>query len=170
MPEITILYRVENAVANERVRRLIEAALREAAGAEHERLEADLTEWAIAQGYPAGQAGLPSGRMPDVLRYDPEMRHLFVGDAKNADNETPSNSATIQRIAGYVQEFGKLLTSPAVRGGIVAIATNVAEEAEEWVLPLNLFCVMSGIKDVDGNGADFQVIKLDGKNTWITYW
>jgi hypothetical protein len=157
-------------MAIERVRRLIEAALREAAGPEHERLKADLNEWAAAQGYPEVLRSLPSGRIPDVLRYDSELRHLFVGDAKDADVETTSDSATVQRIAGYVREFGHLLGGTQVDGGIVAIATNDAAEAEKWVLALNLFCVMSSITAGDDSGADFHVIKLENKNTWIVWW
>jgi hypothetical protein len=156
-------------VANERIRKFVNAELLEAVSPEHERLKGDLNEWAIAKGYPEVINRLPSGRSPDVLRFDPDVQHLFLGDAKNADNETPRNSNTTRRIAGYVFEYGTLLGGK-IRGGIFAIATNSEAEAQEWVLPLNLFCVMSQITDADGNRADFQIDKLEGKNTWIIWW
>lgn len=157
-------------MADQRMRKLADTDLMEAVTAEHERLKSDLAEWAISNGYPDVLAGLPSGRRPDVLRYDPGTRQLFVGDAKNAGVETTRNPLTVRRIAGYVREFARLLDGPKVEGGVIAVATNDADEAEEWVLALNLFCVMSRLTDHGGNGADFQVLKLPDKDTWITWW
>jgi hypothetical protein len=156
--------------ARERVRRLIAAALREAATPEHERIKAELDEWARARlGYEEVISGLPSGRRPDVLRYTRSSHDLFIGDAKNAENETPSNGATIGRIAGYVIEFSRLLTGPSVHGGTIAVATNSEAEANDWVTPLTLFCCMSGIVDGDGREPDFRVQRI-GDRTWVTWW
>lgn len=159
-------------MAEERIRKFIEAMLRESAVSnEHDRLQADLNEWAQSRQYPTTYSSLPSGREPDVLRYHTESKMLFIGDAKNAENETPSNSETVRRISGYIQEFADLLKGPSVRGGIIAIATNDANAAQEWATTLKVLCVRACITGSTANSPPaFTVNKIQNKNTWITWW
>ena len=159
-------------MADERIRRLVDAILHDAVVSnEHKRLQRDLDAWASSLNYPTVYRSLPSGCEPDVLRHHSVSKMLFIGDAKNAENETASNSDTVQRIGGYIQEFANLLKGPSVRGGIIAIATNDAQAAQDWVTTLNVLCTRSGITGGAENAPPhFTVQKLQDKNTWITWW
>jgi hypothetical protein len=107
--------------------------LREAAGPgpEHERLKGELAAWANVRGYAKVYSEFRSGNKPDVLRGTPNDKYLFVGDAKDATNETAENTDTVARISGYFRDFAILLGDPGYRGGLLAIATNCVASARE---------------------------------------
>lgn len=158
-------------MANNDLKRLIEALLEEGGPSpEHERLKADLTDWALFKGYSKAYKKFQNGSEPDVLRENPQGKYLFVGDAKNSENETADNSETLSRIQTYFKQFVLLLGPERYKGGILAVATNNENEANKWVPVLNTLaraaCIVSG----SGCLADFSVVKLDGKMTWIIYW
>ena len=106
---------------------------------------------------------------PDALFADPSGNYLLVGDAKNADNETTSNSATLKRILNYFQWFHQLLGNPYV-GGRLALATNTAEDAEKWVMMLNVLAETVGISaSLPPKSPNFRAQHYTEK-TWIVFW
>ncbi len=101
--------------------------------------------------------------------FNDKTKRLFIGDAKNAKNEKPSNEKTVKRIDKYIQKFAKLLKTPRVDGGTIAIATNDAQAAEEWVVTLQELCIKAGINGTNSVQPKFTVEKFQ-KDTWITSW
>jgi hypothetical protein len=152
--------------------KLIQRILREARapGSEHERLKSELAQWAQSKSYTKVFSRFQNGGEPDVLRATPDNAYLFVGDAKDAKNETPDNSETLQRIWNYVQEFTRLLGNPSYKGGYIAVATNSAQAAASWVIALNALARLAGITDGQGNGPTFKPIESKPGKTWIVYW
>jgi hypothetical protein len=149
------------------VREILEESL---PSPEHERLKEDLTAWANAYGYTKPYPKLPNGSEPDVLRTGENDFHsyLFVGDAKNSENETVDNSETVSRIQTYFHQFGRLLSK--YEGGCLAIATNSVEEARRWVPVLNILARAAKLTSGVPTPPDFRVVQIPGKNTWVTYW
>jgi len=141
-----------------------------APGPEHERLKASLHLWAETKGYVTVYAELPNGARPDVLRTTKDEDYLFVGDAKDAANETPDNEDTLERLAIYIDEFSSLLGNPSYKGGMIAIATNDAGIAEEWIPALNTLACKAGVTGPNGVRPCFKIIKLKDENTWIIGW
>jgi hypothetical protein len=148
---------------------LIARLLREsgAAGEEHERLKKELDQWAVLQGYSKAYRALPDGGEPDVLRVNPSKVLLFLGDAKDAENETSSRRDTLLRIQGYLGEYAALLET--FKGGVIAIATNNEDAANNWVGALNLLTKAAGIVGSDNAPPRFRV-EQTGSSTWIAYW
>lgn len=140
--------------------------LREAAGQEHKRLESILDAWAVQLGYEKRYTQLPNGQRPDVLRDFNES--VFIGDAKDATNETPKTTQTLRRIDSYMQQFGYLLVR-GYHGGHFAIATNDGEVAQEWVAVLNLLAIKEGLSGPDHTAPNFKVLEVN-EDTWIVYW
>lgn len=154
---------------NDELKTLIARLLREAAGpgAEHERLRRRLDAWAKERGYAKAYKALPGGGEPDVLRVDEADKLLFVGDAKDAENETSDRRDTVVRIQGYLNEYADLLST--FRGGIIAIATNEEDAAHDWASALNLLARFAGIVGPKGARPSFKVEKVD-EGTWIAWW
>lgn len=154
---------------NDELKTLIARLLREASGprGEHERLRRRLDVWAKERGYAKVYKALPGGGEPDVLRVDEADNLLFVGDAKDAENETSDRQDTLLRIQGYLNEFADLLST--FRGGIIAIATNEEDAAQDWASTLNLSARFAGIVGPKGARPSFKVEKVDG-GTWIAWW
>ncbi|HRQ70517.1 MAG TPA: hypothetical protein PLW78_09490 [bacterium] len=138
-------------------------------GEEHERLKEVLGNWAKGLGFSIGYASLPSGLRPDVLKSTSDKKYIFVGDAKDANNETVHNQDTLSRISNYILEYATLLTPNRHAGGIFAIATNSAEAAVEWGKYLNIMTNIAKISGGQGLPPDYKVIKIDEK-AWIVYW
>lgn len=138
-------------------------------GDEHERLEKALDDWAKVLGFSVGYDSLPSGLRPDVLKSTWDKKHIFVGDAKDAKNETVHNQDTLSRISNYILEYAALLTPNRYAGGIFAIATNSAEAAAEWGMTLNIMTNIAKISGGQGLPPDYKVIEID-ENTYIIYW
>jgi hypothetical protein len=152
--------------------KLIAHILKEAGapGATHELLQEELTKWAQANGYSKVYQQFQNGARPDVLRATADDLYLFVGDAKDSSNETPDNAETLQRIWTYVQEFGNLLGDPRYKGGTIAIITDSAQAASQWVIALNLLARMAKITGYAGAPANFQVEETNPGRTWIIHW
>jgi hypothetical protein len=141
----------------------------EADSAEGTRVKGDLEAWATTRGYKMPLKSLPNGQRPDVLCFEETKRFLFIGDAKDAANETAGRTDTCQRLVGYFGEFGKCLLAGTIDGGTIAIATNKESAANEWVLALNFIAILEGLKDGAGEGPDFKIDKPRA-NTWVIYW
>jgi len=136
-------------------------------GPEHERLRAELEDWARIRGFTDLYSNLPFGGCPDVLRTTADRKYLFIGDAKNAENETCSRLDTHSRILGYAFAFASLLNK-GYYGGYFAIATNDEIAVKDWVADLNDICRSAGIS-ANGNPPDFKIDKIN-TDTWIAYW
>lgn len=138
-------------------------------GAEHRRLEAELKRWAEQNGYREPLDGWADGTKPDVLHQDGDGC-LFVGDAKDAKHETPSNSETRGRIENYVHQFARQLRA-GCDGGVIAIATNGKDAAYEWVDALNQLAREAGITAPRRAHPtpDFVVETVDTR-TFIVWW
>ena len=133
-------------------------------GPEHDRLRRELESWAISKGFSKEEPNLPSGKIPDVVRYTLNGESLFIGDAKDSENETSDDEKTHSQIKSYFGEFASLVSEDKIEGGIIAIATNSKETASDWKLSLNttLAANFSG-------SLDFQILEKS-KRTWIIYW
>lgn len=97
------------------------------------------------------------GKKPDVLGGMESEDYLFVGDAKDFENEDSSNSPTVQRIQGYFFEFAGLLGNLGYKGGILAIAANSSEAASDWVVTLNALANAAGIRSSNGEDSNFTI-------------
>lgn len=153
------------------VRKLLEEIMEEGrVGPEHERLKRDLTAWAREQNFTQAYKKLPNESEPDViLTSAAEPWFLFVGDAKDSENETVDTTETVSRIQGYFRQFADLLGNP-YRGGYLAIATNNAQEAARWVPVLNTLARGALLKTATRVGPDFRVVRLPARNTWVIFW
>lgn len=158
------LYRFRKTLVRSRIRQLI----KEAASAKHERIVEKLELFAVGLGFKKKQNSLNSGRRPDVLRMEGQ-KLLFIGDAKVADNETPSKKETATRIRNYVYEFSAMLDQGEIEGGIIAIATDKLVAAKQWKQFLNKLAKWCDLMDGDRNPPDFQIKKLDTK-IWCVFW
>lgn len=115
-------------------------------------------------------AQFTSGARPDVLRRKSDDEFLFVGDAKDAENEDATNGETLKRIQGYFQEFAVLLGKNEHKGGILAIATNSAKAAADWVPALNTLASTVGISGKGREQPNFKVMETRQGKTWIIWW
>lgn len=138
-------------------------------GREHERLKEELDNWAKSQGYRDPYSKLAADAIPDVLN-GREKSFLFVGDAKDAESETPEKQETVLRISKYFKEFVKLLGPTGTwRGGILAVATNDKLAAESWTPVLNTLASNARIVSSSGAPPNFTVFQYSS-NTWIIWW
>ncbi len=151
-------------------KQLIRALLEGKPGAEHERLNNELKNWAQSRNYILEFRGFSNGLKPDVLMGHDDKLHLFVGDAKDSNNENPSNNETLSRIQSYFCEFAKLLGQGNYKNGILAIATNSLESAREWVPTLNFLAKIAGITGGNGKEPDFKIENTNPEKTWIIWW
>ena len=156
----------------DRFEKMVSRLLRKAGapGAEHERLQAELAEWAASMNYKEEYAQFTSGARPDVLRRTSDNEFLFVGDAKDSENEDATNGETLKRIQGYFQEFAARLGGNGYKGGVLAIATNSAEAAADWVPALNTLARTAGITGKGGVQPNFKVKMTKPGKTWIIWW
>ncbi|HEU6444586.1 MAG TPA: hypothetical protein VFL61_05965 [Gaiellaceae bacterium] len=86
---------------------------------------------------------LPDGRCPDVLRFDSERRHLFVGDAK--DTETPGCSETRARLVRYASW---LRANTLVGGSGTLALCHPAAGGVKWAELLESVAREQGFRDV----------------------
>lgn len=154
---------------------LLEDLVKSAESQEHIRLRSDLEAWVKAtHGRDFALKtlnSLPNGLRPDVLLWNSRANYLFIGDAKNASNETSSNAATRNRIRDYFFEFARLCREGKNSGGLLAIATNDAGEAAKWVPTLNEFARDAGLARAGSGEPDFKVVAPEGTSkTWIICW
>ena len=95
---------------------------------------------------------------PDVLLED-SNGNLFMGDAKDSENETVDNDATTKRIAKHIKEYSRIYKRGEISGGCIAVATNELDAANEWKTWLNSACSHCGLIN-----PSFSVSELD-RNT-----
>ena len=134
-------------------------------GIEHKRIQNCLTKFAEENGF-TEEVNFRSGLNPDVLhlKKNGQIRSLFMGDAKNAANETPGNSDTTDRFSKYISEFVWCLQNEEIDDGIIAVATNTYEAAMQWQEWLNNECAKVGLID-----PSFEIKEIESK-TYTIYW
>ena len=132
-------------------------------GNEHARLRKVLDKEAKLRGYFIKYDKFPSALNPDVL-LDDSNGNLFMGDAKDSENETVDNDATTKRIAKYIKEYSRIYKRGEISGGCIAIATNDEFAAYEWRDWLNIAC-----EDCNLSNPDFDVEYVD-EDTFIVIW
>ena len=109
----------------------------------HERRRALLDVLGRMAGYGWGpHGGFPDRRQPDVLRYDPRCRSIFVGEAK--ETESPGCAATRERLRGYLlwmraitrlRGAGTLAVCAGDSNAAIGWANTLRRLAEECKLP-----------------------------------
>ena len=150
--------------------KLLKALMEGKPGTEHERLLKELKKWAKSKNYILEFRSFNNGSKPDVLMGFSDELYLFVGDAKDSNNETTSNSETLLRIQNYFCEFAKLLGPGHYKGGILAIATNSLESAKEWEPALNILARIANITGENGTPPDFKIENTNPEKSWIIWW
>lgn len=118
---------------------------------DHDSLSDILTKIANSTGHTTKHQ-FPDGSIPDVLYLD-GRDELFLGDAKNAENETVSNKETTERIAGYIDSFFDYREENNKHLGYISIITNDLEAAYEWKDWLNDYCFTEAM-------MSFEVVHL----------
>jgi len=94
----------------------------------------------------------PDGSVPDISRWNRKRSILLVGDAK--DTETPGNSATQQRLLGYLAWLATYASAP--RGiAVLLICIRGRREAASWSEELNSLALMSGTRIGFPTASDF---------------
>lgn len=153
----------------EQLRKLVRAIIKEggAPGPEHERIRNALAEWAQARGFVVELKGDLDGKRPDVFRADQSGEFVFVGEAKDADNETSDNAESLERFLTYLFSFCDRIRSGSISGGLVAMATNDSTEVTVWSHVIAAAAHVKQIHRADGAGP--TVTKLDDR-TWIAWW
>lgn len=144
------------------------ALIKEAKESEvHKSLTDKLLNYATENDFTTKITNFPNGLNPDVLQYNETNGYLFVGDAKNSQNETSDVEETYKRIFNYVNEFSRLLsTNDNIKGGCVVIATDSKEEADKWKNTLDLMAIINDLQDSKGNFSLSDISKVDD-NTWF---
>lgn len=94
---------------------------------------------------------LPDGRRPDVLRFDAERRHLFVGDAK--DTETPGCGDTRERLLHYASWLRA--NGVAAGSGTLALC-HPPDDAGRWGRLLEGVARAQGFRDVFARRRDLD--------------
>lgn len=122
-------------------------------GDEHLRMRRILKKYAESLGYGLQYDGFPKGSFPDVLLAN-WNNELFMGDAKDSNNETVNKEATTDEISKYLEQYSFLMENSDIKGGAIAIITNNEFAASEWEEWLEDKCAEYDIS------ASFEVIKL----------
>jgi hypothetical protein len=134
--------------------------INEKEGLEHKRLQSELEKWARNIGYNKDGPRF-KGRIPDVVLTNQDGDKLFVGDAKDAKNETVNNEEAVSRIKGYMEEFLRFIKNGEYKEGIFAITTNDQDAAKKWCIFLNEIS-----RD---EGMNFEIEKKEHGSTWIIW-
>ena len=159
----------EASMKKNRPHRLREILKEGAPGPIHTRLETELGGWAGAKGFVDElHKGLPSGR-PDIFRCIRADSLLFIGDAKDSENEDAFTFRTYTRISGYLTDFANFIADGRIEGGIFAVATDKEHEANDWAYRLSQLAADLGLSDDAGDAPNFQVTKT-AENTWVAWW
>lgn len=137
-------------------------------GPEHQRLRRELNTWAEMKGYTHPYQKLTDELVPDVVKGNKANMHLFVGDAKDAANETAETEETVARLEKYFKEFAKLLRQNW-KSGTLAVATNDRDEAVSWTQVLNDVASAAGLGTSTGARPNFTVYQYSS-DTWIVWW
>lgn len=102
----------------------------------HEARVETLATLATLGGFESGPDVLPAGSRPDVLLLRARDSAAFVGDAKAT--ETPGNSETYARLAGYANFLADWISIG--RPGVFALAVD-AVDAYRWLWTLRDLCL-----------------------------
>jgi hypothetical protein len=145
---------------------------------EHERLKKELESWAIWGHCNTKYSNFKDGSIPDVLRANISQEILFVGDAKDARNETVDKKSTTERIRKYFCNtnyvlslsplFSALQSQPHFSKLFFALATNDYEAANNWIIELEKIAESCGFSNCLDGSAKFQCIQINTM-TWIVY-
>lgn len=141
---------------------LVEAG---APGGEHVRLQKKLDEWAQGKGFDE-ELNAIDGKRPDVLRRR-QKAFLFVGEAKDAANETADNDDSLSRLGNYIWSFSEALKQGQIKGGVIAVATNDNAAATGWATALVIAARLAKIRRSDGQGPRVDDL---GEKTWVAWW
>lgn len=157
-----------------RIQRLVQEMSRQHPKPEHERLRGVLQQMAMAQGYMiAFDLSRETG-----YRFDPEPNpdvalknmkgEIFIGDAKDSENERATHQGPRVRVFRYQEAFGQMLNTGGALLGKFMIATNTFEAAQEWVTGLNLGAGFCNIAHVAYARPNYTCWKFDPQ-TWIVW-
>lgn len=113
----------------------------------HDTLKRDLAHYANEIGYNT-EVKLESGQRPDVLFLN-DNGEMFLGDAKDAENETISNRETTKRIAGYIDSFFEYKEMNNKSLGYISIITNDLDAAYDWQDWLNDYCLTKAMMNFE---------------------
>lgn len=149
------------------LRKIVREEIIKEAGREHRRLKKDLEEFAHDHGFADDSVDFYKEIEPDVLKNHSTQNYLLVGDAKDANHERVTHSATRRRVNAYLAEFGRRLEGGEIDGGIIVIATNDETAADDWKSELPEMCKMNNIYSPSEEALNFQSTK-DGE-TWFVY-
>jgi hypothetical protein len=107
------------------------------------------------------------GSIPDLLCVNLSRKILFVGDAKDATNETVHNSDTIERINKYFLNAQNCVSPSSQLSKLsFALITNNLKAANEWRTFLKKIAEHYGFCNRPDGSVEFQCIQINPK-TWI---
>ena len=108
---------------------------------------------------------------PDVMRTRPRARALFMGEAKDATTKGQgiNGKGIVEQVEGYIEDFGNLLDEGVIDQGLIAFATNDADEAAYWSLALDSAARAESLTTGEDEEPDFVVEPL-GKDAWVVIW
>jgi hypothetical protein len=102
-------------------------------------LRGELENRAVNDNFTVPYKGFADGSQPDVLCTSADGNSVFIGDAKDAENETAHKSETLRRIANYFHNAVKLVTDG--KAVVFVIATNDKDAAAQWANTLYVLSV-----------------------------
>ena len=156
-----------------RIARLIDEAIKaQRSQSEHDRLMAVLRDYAdrlqctgkFDLAHATGHRFDPEPN-PDVEGID-KNGCVFVGDAKDGENEAATRDESRSRIFGYLMAFATLFHTGRAEHGYFAIATNTLQTARGWAEALNLAAPLCRVIHIET--AAFTIHQHDPK-TWIVW-
>jgi hypothetical protein len=110
-------------------------------------------------------------------RFDPEPnpdvegsgnRLVFVGDAKDGENEPASRDESRARIFRYMMALSSLFRSGEVSNGYFVLATNSFEAARGWADALTMAAGFCGLVHIETQTPGYAILKRD-ERTWIVW-
>jgi hypothetical protein len=104
---------------------------------------------------------------PDVERID-QAGMVFIGDAKDGENEPASRHESRARIFRYMMALSSLFRSDTATGGYFVLATNSLKAAQDWAEALALAAALCGIVHVEAQTSGFSIWQPDA-NTWVVW-
>lgn len=90
------------------------------------------------------ESNFAKGMNPDVFLTN-DWGKFFIGDAKNAKNESPDNKDTLQRINRYIGIGYNRIRLADFTGGHIGILTNKKTTAFDWKPTLENMCRRYGV-------------------------
>lgn len=113
----------------------------------HEARRDLLEAIAILAGYTLQvPAGLLGGREPDVVRFHPRHRSLFIGEAK--DTESPLTTSSRIRLLVYMRWFAAEVTRNG-SDGLFMLCVGSGMQAQQWCIGLSSLACEVGLGRVE---------------------